>query len=435
MTGREAPPPPPRPLFTRQTVELEIHSAYRPAWMAAEDPVELPVASLLPCNRDGEVLLSFVWNGTARPAIVRDGVGTHVFFPVPETVRNVLLEGYTRFKRPWLSRLPFHYHRFPASVRGLGGSLLTRGANKPAPARFPAFPLEKGLHALLHVLEACGWGWEGMTGGRPGWPENKRYGVVLTHDVDTEAGCRFAPTVLAVERALGFRSSWNVVGRLFEKNERYVDALHAEGCEIGLHGFDHRLRTPFQSLEEISRKLGQMESVLRRYSVRGYRSPCFVRSQILFSALQGAFRYDSSVPDVDVFTPGRSRGGCCLVRPYRIGELVELPVTLPFEIPLHMGFGAGDLNDYWEAKIRWIREAGGMILVNTHPEPQYLGNSAVLRAYETLLRRLAGNPDAWYALPREVTDLNRKTESRRRERVATPKAPFGGSQPDAPSDA
>ena len=83
-----------------------------------------------------------------------------------------------------------------------------------------------------------------------------------------------------------------------------------------------------------------------------------------------------------------------MVQPYRIGELVELPVTLPFEIPLHLGYEPADLNNYWEEKIRWIREAGAMILVNTHPEPQYLGNPAVLRAYETLLEHLSGDPDA-----------------------------------------
>jgi len=268
--------------------------------------------------------------------------------------------------------------------------------------------MEQGLHALLHVLENCGTAREDTTGARPCWPGNKRYCVILTHDVDTGDGCRFAPNVLASEAALGFRSSWNIVGSLFEKNRRDVDALYGEGGEIGLHGVDHRLKTPFQAPEAIREKLGKFNSCLNRYSIRGYRSPCYLRSEALFSALHKTFQYDSSVPDTDIFTLGRDRSGCCLTYPYRIGDLVELPVTLPFEIPLHLGTRAGELNDYWEEKIRWIREAGGMILVNTHPEPQYLGNPLVFRAYESLLRRLSGDPDAWYALPAEVAAFQRK---------------------------
>jgi len=409
MPGREIPPLPAPPLFAREPLDLEVHPAHRPAWLAPDDRIRLPVSALRPCDRDGEVLLSFVWNGAARPAVVRDGEGTHFFFPVRETVRDILLERYARSGRPWLSRLPFHYHRFPAWMRGAGGALLTRAPTRPSPAPFPAFPVEKSLHALLHVLESCGCGWRDMTGGRPGWPEGKKYCVVLTHDADTADGCRFAPKVQALERAMGFRSSWNVVGRLFEKNVRHVDTLAAEGGEIGLHGFDHRLRTPFQRPAAIRKRLGEMEPFLRRYAVRGYRSPCFVRSDALFSALAGTLRYDSSVPDADLFTPGRGRGGCCLARPYRIGELVELPVTLPFEIPLHLGCAAEDLNRFWEAKIRWIRAAGGMVLVNTHPEPQYLGTPSVLRAYQTFLESLAGDPAAWYALPSEVAAFQADT--------------------------
>lgn len=409
MPGSKAPRRPAPPLFTRETVELEIHPSFRPGWLGRKRPVRLPVVSLLPCERDGEILLSCLWKGERRPAMVREGASTHVFFAVRETIRAVLREQGVRFRQPLISHVPFHYHRLPASVRSRLGSLLTTGRPGTTSSGFPAFPMEQGLHALLHVLDRCGPGWQDPAAARPAWPGDKRYCVVLTHDVDTGDGCRLAPNVLAREAALGFRSSWNVVGSLFERNRGHVNALFREGGEIGLHGADHRLKTPFQAPEEIRKRLGEFKPLVTQYAIHGYRSPCYLRSEALFSALEGEFHYDSSVPDTDVFTPGRDRGGCCLAYPYPVGDLVELPVTVPFEIPLHMGTRARDLNGFWEEKVAWIREAGGMILVNTHPEPQYLGNPRVLQAYETLLRQLSGDPDAWYALPGEVAAFRRRT--------------------------
>ena len=84
------------------------------------------------------------------------------------------------------------------------------------------------------------------------------------------------------------------------------------------------------------------------------------------------------------------------------GRFWEIPVTIPYEIPLHRGFRAADLLSFWKEKIQWIQNAGGLILVNTHPEPGYLGDAGVRSAYMDLLRYLSGRSEAWYALPREI---------------------------------
>ena len=53
--------------------------------------------------------------------------------------------------------------------------------------------------------------------GSTGWPEGKRFALVLTHDVDTERGVGRCRDLAVLEEGLGVRSSFNFVP------ERYKD--------------------------------------------------------------------------------------------------------------------------------------------------------------------------------------------------------------------
>src|SRR5712671_5375727 len=44
-----------------------------------------------------------------------------------------------------------------------------------------------------------------------GWPENKKFGLVLTHDVESAAGLKRCRKLMRLEMELGFRSSFNFV--------------------------------------------------------------------------------------------------------------------------------------------------------------------------------------------------------------------------------
>ncbi len=50
--------------------------------------------------------------------------------------------------------------------------------------------------------------------GWSGWPEQKRFALVLTHDVETAKGQEKCYDLISLEKQLGFRSSFNFVHKL-----------------------------------------------------------------------------------------------------------------------------------------------------------------------------------------------------------------------------
>lgn len=392
------------PLLTRALARLEIHPDLLPPWLHTGESVYLPVPAIYPCEVQGEPLLSFVVGSAVYPAIVRREADIFFCFDYVETLEFIRLERYCRLRRPWASYVPLDYRHVPIGARRLAATVLTTAKRLSRGSGFPAFPLEKALHTLTYVVgrRVDPSGAAGRRGGVPAWPRGKRYCVVLTHDVDTPHGIHAMERVRNIESSYGLASSWNVVARLFEGNERAIDRLVEHGCEIGLHGDDHSLRMPYRPAATILERLARYKRFIETYRIKGFRSPYYLRSPDLLSAVSRLFVYDSSIPDVDCFSLCVDRGGCCSLMPFRIGTLVELPVTLPYEIVLHMGVRPRGLNAFWREKIEWIKNAGGMIVVNTHPEHSYLLDPDVSKAYSELLAALAGDGGAWYALPGEV---------------------------------
>jgi hypothetical protein len=45
----------------------------------------------------------------------------------------------------------------------------------------------------------------------PGWPGNKKFAFVLTHDVESETGLGRCRSLMKLEQQLGFRSSFNFI--------------------------------------------------------------------------------------------------------------------------------------------------------------------------------------------------------------------------------
>ncbi len=51
--------------------------------------------------------------------------------------------------------------------------------------------------------------------GWPGWPNNKKFALVFTHDVDTKAGHDKCRQLMELEESMGFRSSFNFVPEIY----------------------------------------------------------------------------------------------------------------------------------------------------------------------------------------------------------------------------
>jgi hypothetical protein len=259
---------------------------------------------------------------------------------------------------------------------------------------FPRWPVEPSLDDLLdRVL-----GWVTVLAGRPvpwiaPWPDGHRWAFVLTHDVETEEGLRRMRLLRAVEERTGSHSSWNFVPGRYPVPHELVAELQACGNEVGLHGLEHDGR----DLEpgHFERRLPEMRRHAERWGAVGFRSPATHRSWDAMARLP--FAYDSSFPDTDPYEP--QPGGCCSLLPFFVGDVVELPITLPQDHTLFVILRAQDART-WLDKVAWIRERGGLAVVLTHPD--YVDAAPALPAYEELLTSVGADPDVWRPLPKEV---------------------------------
>jgi hypothetical protein len=259
---------------------------------------------------------------------------------------------------------------------------------------FPRWPVEPSLDDLLDRVLV----WATATAGRPvpwiaPWPDGHRWALVLTHDVETDEGLRRMPLLRAVEERTGSRSSWNFVpGRYTVPDDLVVD-LQTSSNEVGLHGLHHDGR----DLEpgHVEQRLPEMRRHAERWGAVGFRSPATHRSWDTMARLP--FAYDSSFPDTDPYEP--QPGGCCSLLPFFVGDVVELPITLPQDHTLFVILRAQDART-WLDKVAWIRERGGLAVVLTHPD--YVHAAPALPAYEELLTTVAADPEVWRPLPKEV---------------------------------
>src|SRR6266849_4665897 len=76
--------------------------------------------------------------------------------------------------------------------------------------------------------------------GWPGWPDGKRFALVLTHDVEGNKGLARVERLMNVELKYGFRSSFNFVPEgEYRVPDLLREVLESAGCEIGVHGLEH----------------------------------------------------------------------------------------------------------------------------------------------------------------------------------------------------
>src|SRR5688572_6215940 len=86
-----------------------------------------------------------------------------------------------------------------------------------------------------------------------GWPDGKRFAVVLTHDVEGRRGLERCPELMELEERLGFRSSFNFVPEgEYSTPAKLRQELTANGFEVAVHDLRHDgklyfCRTGFQA--------------------------------------------------------------------------------------------------------------------------------------------------------------------------------------------
>jgi hypothetical protein len=229
---------------------------------------------------------------------------------------------------------------------------------------------------------------------RPRWPEAFVAAASVTHDVEGVTGQARCREVMALERRMGVRSSFNFVAERYPVDYALLDEMRADGFEVGLHGIKHDGRK-FSSRRVFEERLRLLRHYRDQWRVVGFRSPATHRRWSWMHELP--FDYDSSYPDTDPFEP--IPGGCASPWPFMIGSVVELPVTMPQDHTLWEILQLPAL-PVWLKKLEWLRHCGGLATIIVHPD--YLTTAARWGEYERLLSALTLHPDVWVALPRVV---------------------------------
>jgi len=288
-----------------------------------------------------------------------------------------------------------YYLLRPALPRQLQLRLRRTFSRVQTRSSFPRWPAEDSLHALY------AWLFRRLAelAGRPVpflglWPDGRSWALVLTHDVETDAGCRGIEMLRGPERELGYRSSWNFVPLRYQVAEETVRGLKQEGCEVGVHGLRHDGRD-LGSRRLLAKRLPGMREFAERWQAVGFRSPATQRRWDLMPRL--GFDYDSSYSDTDPYEP--QPGGCCSYLPFFNESMVELPITLPQDHTVFAILGSADA-EVWISKAQFLRERQAMVLALTHPDHAH--DPRVANGYRSLLESLRGDQAGWHALPREV---------------------------------
>ena len=249
--------------------------------------------------------------------------------------------------------------------------------------------------------------------GWSGWPDQKRFALILTHDVDTAIGQDKCKKLADLEEDLGFRSSFNFVPKRYNVSSELRQYLVNNGFEVGVHGLYHDGKL-YKSEKLFHERATEINQYLEDWNAVGFRSPSMHHNLDWIHQLDIA--YDASTFDTDPFEP--QSDGVGTIYPFWVqGDYtqkgyVELPYTLPQDSTLFILMKERGVS-IWKRKLDWIAKHGGMALVNTHPD--YMNfNGMKLGAeeypsgyYVELLEYIKSKYDGryWHVLPKTIAQF------------------------------
>ncbi len=325
--------------------------------------------------------------------------------------------------------------------------------------------------------------------GRPpegwtGWPDGKKFALVLMHDVDTEKGHEKCLELMQLDEQMGFRSSFNFVPERYQVSPELRRILAEKGFEVAVHGLKHDGML-FSSRKTFLEQAVRINQYLRDWQSVGFVSPSMHRNLEWIHDLN--VKYDASTFDTDPFEPqpdgvgtifpfwvsasgsatSQTRGstghdlqpvtcnpqpefhcfepGTRNPKPETVNYFsqpatsnlqpptvlnhgyIELPYTLPQDFTLFVIMGEKSI-DIWKKKLDWIVQNGGMALLITHPDymnfsdrPKSIQEYPVEHYMEFLeYIKREYSGQYWNVLPREITAFRAKVSQVRTNEQISP---------------
>ncbi len=329
--------------------------------------------------------------------------GLHLPFDPDQLIDNLLLERYPiNGSKPWseTALATLYYGLRPLLAGNIRKHLQRLYLAGWQNIRFPRWPVDVSAerireHCLASLMKAqrldtIPFIWF--------WPSGYDSCVIVTHDVESEAGRDFCPSLMDLDDSFGIKSSFQIVpeGR-YAVSPALLSDIRDHGFEINVHDLNHD-GTLFRNQKRFMERVVAVNRYGKEFGTTGFRAGVMYRNQQWCHALE--FEYDMSVPNVAHLEP--QRGGCCTVFPYFIGQLLELPSTTTQDYALFHFLRQYSL-DLWRQQIALIRQAHGMISILVHPD--YIRENRARDVYIQLLHLLATLRSAnkvWLSTPASV---------------------------------
>lgn len=201
-----------------------------------------------------------------------------------------------------------------------------------------------------------------------GWPNEKQFAIVLTHDVETSVGMAKCNKLAEIDLKHGFKSAFNIVPCKYDVSTATIWRLQNKGFELGIHDYNHDGKL-YRSRKTFGKRAAVINRFLKDWNVVGFRSAAMHHNLDWVSELN--IQYDCSTFDTDPFEP--QPDGVNTIFPYWYQKggsekgFVEIPYTLPQDFTLFVIKKERD-SSIWKDKLKWIVEKGGMAAVIVHPD-------------------------------------------------------------------
>ena len=230
------------------------------------------------------------------------------------------------------------------------------------------------------------------------WPGDAPSCTIITHDVETSAGLEFCSRLMDIDDSFGIKSSFQLVPeKRYKVTDKILHSMEDRGFEVNVHDLNHDGRL-YSDRREFLARATKINGYARQFRAAGFRSGAMYRNLNWYDAFE--FSYDMSVPTVGHLEA--QEGGCCTVRPYFVGDVVELPLTTTQDYSLFHILGDYSI-DLWKVQIEKVLTNYGLASFIVHPD--YVMTSAAQVVYKSLLQFLSDLRDkqkTWIALPGET---------------------------------
>ena len=247
----------------------------------------------------------------------------------------------------------------------------------------------------------------------PGWPEGKKFALVLSHDVEWKNGHDTCQQLSELEESKGFRSAYYFVPHRYDVSAELRESLKSRGFEVGIHGLKHD-GLLYSSWDVFKERAQEINRYIEEWGASGFRSPSVHHDLEWIRELN--VQYDASTFDTDPFQP--QSDGLKKIFPLWIppkGDsrgYVELPYTLAQDWKIFSILRRKNI-DTWKRKLDWIVERGGMALLVAHPDYMQFGDREQshwdypVALYIELLDYIKKEYEGqyWHALPKDVASF------------------------------